>query len=375
MATDVSPDEATAKRRETLAELFVLDADVHVHEDPAGLAAYADPPWDVALREIAKVPERYLDLPGISPRAEYRVPFPGGSNRRQIAASAAEMRQGLDALQVDQAVLFPDHLLSLAMVRDPAFATALARAYNRWLHERWLTEERSLKGALVIAPQNPEAGAQDIRRHAGEREFACVYLPASGLKILYGHEIYDPLYRAAAEAGLPVVIHSVEAIYPAFPFQLEQFRTSLAVHALAHPLSMVANLVSMLETAVPVRFPELKIGFMEAGTGWVPFIANRLDKEYIERRREVPLLQERPSRTMRRFFYGTQPIEEPERRADVVALFELFDGENQAMFASDWPHHDFDHPRHVLALPFAPEARRKIMGLNAARFFGIEVPA
>ena len=375
MATDVSRGEAPAERRETLADLFVLDADVHVHEDPAELAEYADPPWDVGLREIAKVDERYLDLPGISPRAEYRVPFPGGSNRRQIATTAAEMREGLDALHVDGAVLFPDHLLSLAMVRDPAFATALARAYNRWLHERWLTGERSLKGALVIAPQNPEAGAEDIRRYAGAREFACVYLPASGLKILYGHEIYDPVYRAAAEAGLPVVIHSVETVYPAFPFQLEQFRTSLAVHALAHPLSMIANLVSMIETAVPVRFPELKIGFMEAGTGWIPFIANRLDKEYIERRREVPLLQERPSRTMRRFFYGTQPIEEPERRADVVALFELFDGENQAMFASDWPHHDFDHPRHVFALPFSPEARRKIMGLNAARFFGIEVLA
>ena len=375
MATDVSPGEARANRRETLAELFVLDADVHVHEDPAELAEYADAPWDVGLREIATVEERYLDLPGISPRAEYRVPFPGGSNRRQIAASAAEMRQGLDALYVDQAVLFPDHLLSLAMVRDPAFATALARAYNRWLHERWLSEERSLRGALVIAPQNPEAGAQDISRHAGEREFACVYLPASGLKILYGHEMYDPVYQAAAEAGLPVVIHSVEAVYPAFPFQLDQFRTSMAVHALAHPLSMVANLVSMLETAVPVRFPGLKIGFMEAGTGWIPFIANRLDKEYVERRREVPLLQERPSRTMRRFFYGTQPIEEPERRSDVVVLFELFDGENQAMFASDWPHHDFDHPRHVFALPFSAEARRKIMGLNAARFFGIEPPA
>lgn len=374
MATDVSPGQVTAKRRETLAEVFVLDADVHVHEDPAELAEYADPPWDVGLREIAKVQERYLDLPGISPRAEYRVPFPGGSNRRQVATSAAEMREGLDALRVDQAVLFPDHLLSLAMVRDPAFATALARAYNGWLHERWLQEEPSLKGALVIAPQNPQAGADDIRRHAGNREFACVYLPASGLKILYGHEIYDPVYRAAAEAGLPVVIHSVEAVYPAFPFQLEQFRTSLAVHALAHPLSMVANLVSMIETAVPVRFPELRIGFMEAGTGWVPFIANRLDKEYVERRREVPLLQERPSRTMRRFFYGTQPIEEPERRADVVAMFELFDGENQAMFASDWPHHDFDHPQHVFALPFSPEARRNIMGLNAARFFGIEAP-
>ena len=200
----------------------------------------------------------------------------------------------------------------------------------------------------------------------------CAYLPASGLKTLYGHELYDPVYDAAQEAGLPVAIHSVEAVYPVFPFQLEQFRTALAVHSLAHPLAMVANLVSMLETGVPVRFPELKVAFMEAGTGWIPWIANRLDKEYIERRREVPLLQERPSHYMRRFRYGTQPIEEPEARTDVVKLFELFDGEHTAMFASDWPHHDFDHTQHVFGLPFAPEARRRIMGLNAAEFFGID---
>jgi uncharacterized protein len=374
MTTEVSTGERPARQRETLAGTFVVDADVHVHEDPAELAEYAEPPWDVGLREIATVEERYLDLPGMSPRAEYRVPFPGGSNRRQIVTSAREMRDGLDELHVDQAVLFPDHLLSLAIVRDPAFATSLARAYNRWLHERWLTEERSLKGALVVAPQNPEAGARDILAHAAGREFACVYLPGSGLKTLYGDERYDPVYAAASQAGLPVVIHSVEAVYPVFPFQLEQFRTSMAVHALAHPLSMVANLVSMIETGVPVRYPELKIGFMEAGTAWVPFIANRLDKEYIERRREVPLLQERPSRTMRRFYYGTQPIEEPERRADLVSLFELFDGENRAMFASDWPHHDFDHPQHVFGLPFSSEARRRIMGLNAAEFFGLDVP-
>jgi predicted TIM-barrel fold metal-dependent hydrolase len=361
-----------AEQRDTLETITIVDVDVHVHEDPAQLAEYADPPWDTGLREIAKVEERYLDLPGISPRAEYRVPFPGGSNRRQIATSAAEMRRGLDALHVNQAILFPDHLLSLAMVRDPGFAATLARSYNQWLYERWLLEEPTLRGALVIAPQDPRAGAADIRRHADHPEFACVYLPASGLKILYGHESYDPAYEAAVEVGLPVAIHSVEAVYPVFPFQLEGFRTSLAVHTLAHPLAMVANLVSILETGMPVRFPELGIGFMEAGTGWIPWIANRLDKEYIERRREVPILQERPSHYVGRFYYGTQPIEEPERPADLVKAFELWDGENRGLFASDWPHHDFDHPQFVFGLPFSPDARRKIMGENAIRFFRLD---
>jgi uncharacterized protein len=360
-------------RRDELTSIPIVDADVHVHEDPAELAEYAEAPWDVALREIAKLPERYLDLPGMSPRADYRVPFPGGSNRRQIATTAAEMRGGLDELGVQTAVLFPDHLLTLAMVRDRGFAVELARSYNRWLHERWLLEERTLKGALVIPPQDPEAGAADIRRHADDREFVCVYLPGCGLRTLYGHESYDPVYEAAVEAGLSVAVHSVEAVYPVFPFQLEEFRTGLSVHALAHPLSMVANMLSMLETGVPIRFPELKIAFMEAGTGWIPWIANRLDKEYIERRREVPLLKERPSHYIGQFWYGTQPIEEPERREDVVKLFELFDGENRAMFASDWPHHDFDHPQYVLGLPFGTDAFRKIMSANAVDFFGERV--
>ena len=225
----------------------------------------------------------------------------------------------------------------------------------------------------MIPPQDPPPAPRRSASTPSNPGYVCAYLPASGLKTLYGHELYDPVYDAAQETGLPVAIHSVEAVYPVFPFQLEQFRTALAVHSLAHPLAMVANLVSMLETGVPVRFPGLRIAFMEAGTGWVPWIANRLDKEYTERRREVPILQERPSHYMRRFRYGTQPIEEPERRTDVVKLFELFDGEHTAMFASDWPHHDFDHTQHVFGLPFGPEARRRIMGLNAAEFFGLDV--
>ena len=138
---------------------------------------------------------------------------------------------------------------------------------------------------------------------------------------------------------------------------------------------MIANLVSLLETGVPMRWPELRWGFMEAGVGWVPWIANRLDKEYLERRREVPHLRERPSHYIRQFFYGTQPIEEPLLRGDIVKVFELFDGERTAVFASDWPHHDFDHPQHVFGLPFSPEARRAILGGNGARFYGIEIPA
>ena len=70
--TETANRTAAAHARETPADIWIVDADVHVHEDPAELAEYAAPPWDVALREIAKVEERYLDLPAMSPRAPSR---------------------------------------------------------------------------------------------------------------------------------------------------------------------------------------------------------------------------------------------------------------------------------------------------------------
>ena len=65
MAVDSQP--ARGARRSPLSELLIVDADVHVHESPGELAPYCDPPWDVALRNVADVPERYLDIPGFSP--------------------------------------------------------------------------------------------------------------------------------------------------------------------------------------------------------------------------------------------------------------------------------------------------------------------
>ena len=73
--------------RETLATTFILDGDVHLNEPPAELAEYAEAPWDLGLREIAKTSGLYFALPGMAPRAEYRVPWPGGVERIAIEAS------------------------------------------------------------------------------------------------------------------------------------------------------------------------------------------------------------------------------------------------------------------------------------------------
>ena len=356
--------------------LFVVDVDVHAHESPAALAPYIELPWRKTLEHLSTVPARYLDIPGFAPAMVHWPTFPqSGVARRTTVTSAAQMRADLDMLGVDIGVIFPDHLLSHAVLKQADYAVALARAYNRWLVEEWLTQDNGLKGAIIAPHHDPTAAADEIRRYASHPHVAAVYLPTCCVDPLYGHRRYDPVYAAAQAAGLPVMLHSVTMVYPVFPFNLQGFETQFATHLLAHPLSLIANLVSLMETGVPERFPELNIAFTEGGVGWVPWIMLRMDKEYAERRREVAVLKDRPSKYVRRMFFATQPIEEPEHLRDMATLLSLFGGEDQVMFASDWPHHDFDHPSKVLQIPVADEVRRKIMGLNAARLLKLPVPA
>ncbi|MEW6636767.1 MAG: amidohydrolase family protein, partial [Actinomycetota bacterium] len=247
-----------------------------------------------------------------------------------------------------------------------------ARAYNAWLVDKWCFPDNGLLGCIVACPHDPGDAAREIEKYAREPGVVGVYLPCAGLERLWGHRQYDPIYAAAQEADLPVLLHSVTVIHPVFPFNTQGFETEFGRHICSHTFSIMANLVHMMTTGVPVRFPELRVAVTEAGISWVPFLMNRMDKEYLERRREVPFLTERPSHYLKRVYYATQPVEEPEDLGDLVKLVELYDGEDNTVFASDWPHHDFDHPSKVHQIPFTNEVRRKVLGENALRLFKID---
>jgi predicted TIM-barrel fold metal-dependent hydrolase len=134
----------------------------------------------------------------------------------------------------------------------------------------------------------------------------------------------------------------------------------------------MSNLMSFMENGVPVRFPKLQICFTEAGLTWVPFLRMRLDKEYQENRRTWPYYEDRPSAYIKKMWFATQPVEEPENRQDLVDLIRIYDGEDTTIFASDWPHHDFDHPMKLNQVPLSDAQRAKLFGENALALFGID---
>src|SRR5215211_3988148 len=221
-------------------------------------------------------------------------------------------------------------------------------------------------------PQDPVDAAREIEKYSGERGMVGVFLPCAGLERLWGHRQYDPIYEAAQEADLPVLMHSVTVIHPVFPFNTQGFETEFGRHICSHTFSMMANIVHMITTGVPVRYPDLRVAVTEAGISWVPFLMHKMDKEYIERRREVPFLEDKPSTYLKKMYFATQPVEEPENLSDLVTMLNLYDGEDNTIFASDWPHHDFDHPSKVHQIPFTNEVRRKVFGENALRLLNID---
>ena len=102
--------------------------------------------------------------------------------------------------------------------------------------------------------------------------------------------------------------------------------------------------------------------------------ANRADCDFARELAE-DFLTQRPSEYIReRMWFATQPIEEPDDPKDLVATIEQIGGPERILFASDWPHHDFDHPRAIMKLPMSREAKRLIMGENALRLFNIPTP-
>jgi hypothetical protein len=101
-------------------------------------------------------------------------------------------------------------------------------------------------------------------------------------------------------------------------------------------------------------------------------MVGRLDNEYRLRSSEAPLLTRMPGDYIRDFFYTSQPLDPLEDPEHNRMLFELFSGETQLLYSSDYPHQDFELPGAVADLGFlSEEARRAILGGNAARLFGL----
>jgi predicted TIM-barrel fold metal-dependent hydrolase len=279
------------------------------------------------------------------------------------------MRRSMDAMGIDYQVVFPSAMLTLGMHPMGDVEYYVSKAFNRWVVERILPDEKRLLCLLYLPFQSPDLCIEMIRQYADKPGVIGFSVSCVRNNPVY-HPSYMKLYRAIEETGKPLVFHTAyNWTDPSFA-QLNRFG---AMHALSFSHYNLIHLTNWLFNALPERFPKLKVMWVEAGVAWLPYLMQRLDHEVMMRPSEAPGLKRLPSDYMRDMYYTSQPLERHNMKVLEVSM-DAMNAETQMLFASDWPHWDFDPPSSITTLPFlSDQAKRNILGLNAAKLFNIPV--
>lgn len=277
-------------------------------------------------------------------------------------------QQLLEHWSINCAVLFP---FGPVGEPNPMFAAAFATAMNDCLLEDWLERDGRLRSSITICWEDPAAAIAEIDRMAGHRGFVQV-AAACRTPTLLGSQRYFPIFAAAADAGLPVAIH-FGGWSPGFhtgsgrPTFYSEEKGGIATAAQDQLTSLVCN-------GVFERLPQLRVVLVENGFAWLPALMWRLDRAWPKLKGEVQELKRLPSEYIReQVWLTTQPIEEPPTDAQFQSLLQLLDMNEHILFASDYPHWDFDSPTRALPSVISSELRAKIMCGNAIDLYGLQL--
>jgi uncharacterized protein len=364
--------------RRGLDTRLVVDIDCHIMET-------------VFLREIAAyIPDARLRQQILGATGARDMILPASYGDREVGGrifrdshnagsgggiAIADLVSDMDLLCVDVAVAFPTPMLSLGLHPQVEVEVALAQGYNRWLIDQYLAKSDRLTSMLYLPVSDPEAACREVEE-LGDAAGVVGFMVTSVRRAPVYHRSFFPLYRMLEERSLPLAFHGGPRWdRDSMSGQLNRF---LSAHALDFPMFNMIHMMNIVVNGIPERFPGLKLIFLEGGLSYLFFLAERLDHEYMMRPSEAPLLKGLPSDYMRKFYYGTQPMECASSNERMAMVFDMLNGETQFLYSSDYPHWDFDLPSRIFDLPFlSDQGRVNILGENARRLFGerLKLPA
>lgn len=345
-----------------MQDVPVIDADGHVLETDAELEQY----FDGAYKD-----HRRSGVFSIFPSLDG---WPRGFVRgldKVNRATAEIWIEFIEGSQIDAAVLYPTAGLSFGLIQDPDWACVVARAYNNWLYDKYCNVDARLKGVALLPVHNPQVGANELRRAVKEQGMIAGLMPAvTMLNKGYGHQDFHPIYEEAQRLDVPLTVHGAVSRGLGFDF----LQTMSMIHTLEHPIAQMIQLTSIVLDGVFDLFPRLRIGFLEAGAGWIPYMMDRMDEKFhIDRKRKHFPLSKLPSDYFKNGNIYTT-CETDEKILDAVVR-EM--GEDYLMYPTDFPHEreagEFakDIPEFWQRNDLSESAKRKILSQNAKRFYNL----
>jgi len=275
---------------------------------------------------------------------------------------------------VDITFLYPTVGLWLFAIdtMDPKLNSALTRAYNNWLKDFCSYNPELLRGVAAISLHDPDEMVAELKRIA-TFGWKAVFLRPNPV---HGRILSDPSYERfwseCERLGIAVAVH--EGTHARLPTAgADRFNTRFGMHACSHPLEQMMAMLAFIEGGVLERHPQLRVAFMEAGCGWLPYWLWRLDElEYKNLAWEVKgNLTMKPSEYFRRQCFVSLEPDEPYLREILQ-----FVGEDNLIFGSDYPHmdHEGDMVTDIVGLEDRLSRRviQKILWDNPLRLYGIQ---
>jgi predicted TIM-barrel fold metal-dependent hydrolase len=279
--------------------------------------------------------------------------------------------EALDSEGIDSMVLFPSRGLYATSVTemDGGLSSAISRGYNRWIAEYCSEAPDRLKPVGILGLHDPGLATK-------EAVYAVEELGAIALMVRpnpYGgrnldHRDYDELYAEITRMDVPLGVHEGSGI--ALPqWGCDRFDSPLRGHALCHPAEQMGA-VMCFTMGVMARHPKLRVAFLEAGGGWLPYWLARLDEHWkrYEGHIEIDGLELSPTTYFKR--QGWIGFEADEPNLDALVRYI---GNDRILWASDFPHVDATYPGMVddfFEIEELSDADRRMIGdQNPQAFF------
>jgi predicted TIM-barrel fold metal-dependent hydrolase len=294
----------------------------------------------------------------------------------------------MDDIGVYAQIVYPNTLGTslgfLLETEDKEAALATVKIYNDAVAEFAADGPGRIFPMAVMPLWDIDACAQEAARARNELGLRGVVMAGEpqlgGLPDL-GQPVWDRFYEVVSELKMPINIHIAASTQAAQVQNWTQTawpslspRAHKPVNSVQMELANSRFVSNLVLSDLAFRWPEVKWVSVESGIGWLPYVLERVDYEFLEDFPDDPAPDRPTAREMfQKNCYATFWFEDsgPRRLLDII-------GPDNVMWETDFPHPTCLHPDAVrrsaeTLREVGPENLRKIVQDNAAKLYGIDL--